>query len=58
MFVVSNISFDGCHPDTGDVDIPAIQIVSFGYGRKNTRVNSVGVDNLQFREPYPLFEAR
>lgn len=46
MFVVSDISLDGCHSDTGDVDIPAIQIISFGYGRKNTGFNSAGVNNL------------
>jgi hypothetical protein len=58
MLVISNIPLHGRHPYAGNIYIPAIDVMSLWDGVYYACVDSIAVNNLDFRESDPLFEPR
>lgn len=57
VLVVPDVALNRRDPDASDIDIPAIQIVSLWLGGYEPSIDSVAVDDLEFREPDALFKA-
>ena len=58
MLVVPDLPLDGDDTDTSNVNIPPVQVVTLGECGENPGINRVGIDDLEFGKPNPLFESR
>lgn len=57
MLVVSNVALDRGDTDSGNVDVPAIDVVSFGESVHDACIDGVAVDDLDLGEADTLFKS-
>lgn len=57
MFVLSQFLLDVNHPNTRNIDVPTVQVVSLGKCGENTGVDRICINDFELREPDPLFKS-
>lgn len=58
MLVASDVSLHMRDADSGNVDIPSVDIVPFWHGVQHADIDRISVDNLHLGESYPFFKSR